>query len=116
MDADLVEAMFGSAIHRLLLEREEDEAMQAELATYEGAWIDSPERQRMLDAVLSGDEAALDHALEALLARVAPEAMMLKRIAASSRMGRQLDLVRSVESWAADELAGRTPRAPRPAS
>ena len=62
----------------------------------------------MLDAVLSGDKAALDHALEALLARVAPEAMLPKRIAASSRMGRQLDLVRSVESWAADELASRT--------
>ena len=34
--------------------------------------------------------------------------MLLKRIAASSRMGRQLDLIRSVESWAADELASRT--------
>ncbi len=107
MDADLVEAMFASTIHRFLLEGEEDETMQAELATFEGAWVDSPERQRVLDAALSGDEAALDHALEALLARVAPEAMLLKRIAASSRMGRQLDLVRSVESWAADELAGR---------
>jgi DNA invertase Pin-like site-specific DNA recombinase len=108
MDADLVEAMFASTIHRFLLEGEEDETMQAELATFEGAWVDSPKRQRVLDAVLSGDEAALDHALEALLARVAPEAMLLKRIAASSRMGRQLDLVRSVESWAADELASRT--------
>jgi hypothetical protein len=34
--------------------------------------------------------------------------MLLKRIAASSWMGRQLDLVRSVKSWAADELASRT--------
>jgi hypothetical protein len=66
-----------------------------ELATFEGAWVDSPERQRVLDAVLSGDEAALDHALEALLARVAPEAMLLKRIAASSWMGRQLDRCRT---------------------
>jgi DNA invertase Pin-like site-specific DNA recombinase len=108
MDADLVEAMFASTIDRFLLEGEEDETMQAELATFEGAWVDSPARQRVLDAVLSGDEAALDHALEALLARVAPEAMLLKRIAASSRMGRQLDLVRSLESWAADELASGT--------
>ena len=66
MDADLVEAMFASTIHRFLLEGEEDETMQAELATFEGAWVDSPERQRVLHAVLSGDEAALDHALEAL--------------------------------------------------
>jgi Homing endonuclease associated repeat len=108
MDADLVEAMFASTIHRFLLEGEEDETMQAELATFEGAWVDSPERQRVLDAVLSGDEAALDNALETLLARAAPEAMLLKRIAASSRMGRRLDLVRSVESWAAHERTGRT--------
>jgi hypothetical protein len=60
------------------------------------------------DAVLSGDETAVDHALDALLARVAPEAMLLKRIAASSRLARALDLVRSVEAWAADQLAGRT--------
>ncbi|TMK98037.1 MAG: recombinase family protein [Actinobacteria bacterium] len=108
MDADLIEAMFASTIHRFLLEGKEDKTMQAELATFEGAWVDSPERQRVLDAVLSGDKAALDHALEALLARVAPEAMLLKRIAASSWMGRQLDLVHSVESWAADKLASRT--------
>ena len=108
MDADLIEAMFASAIHRFLLEGEEDETMRAELATFEGAWVDSPERQRVLDAARSGAEAALDHALEALLARVVPEAILLKRIAASSRMGRRFDLVRSVESWAADELGSRT--------
>ena len=108
MDADLVEAMFASTIHRFLLEGEEDEAMQVELATFEGAWVDSPERQHVLDAVRSGDEAALDHALEALLARAASEVDVLKRITASSRRGRQLDLARSVKSWAADELAGRT--------
>ena len=108
MDADLVEAMFASTIHRFLLEGEQDATMQAELATFEGAWVESPERQRVLDAVLSGEEAALDLALEALVARVAPETMLLKRIAASSWMGRQFDLARSVESWAADELASRT--------
>ncbi len=108
MDADLVEAMFASTIHRFLLEGEEDAAVRAELATFEGAWLDSPERQGVLDAVRSGNESALDHALEALLARVAPEAMLLKGIAASSRRAKQLDLARSVTSWAADELAGRT--------
>jgi hypothetical protein len=50
----------------------------------------------------------VDRALEGLLARVAPEAILLKRIAASGWIARQLELVRSVESWAADELAGRT--------
>jgi hypothetical protein len=108
MDADLIEAMFASTIHRFLLEGEQDETMHAELATFEGAWVDSPERQRVLDAVRSGDESVLDHALEALLARAAPEAMLLKQIAASSRIGRQLDLARSVETWAAEELSGRT--------
>jgi DNA invertase Pin-like site-specific DNA recombinase len=108
MDADLVEAMFASTIHRFLLEGEQDVTMQAELATFDRAWVDSPERQGVLDAALSGDVAALDHALEALLARVAPEAMLLKRIAASSRRGHRLDLAHSVKRWAADELVGRT--------
>ena len=108
MDADLVEAMFASAIHRFLLEGAEDESAQLEFVTFEGAWVDSPERQRVLDAVLSGDEAAVDRALEALLARVAPETMLLKRIAASGWVARQLELARTIESWAAGERAGRT--------
>ena len=108
MDADLIETMFASSIHRFLLEGAADGAMQAELATFEGAWIDSPERRRVIDAVLAGDEAAVDRSLEPLLSRVAPEAMLLKRIAASSRTGRQFALIRRVERWAADELVGRT--------
>jgi hypothetical protein len=58
--------------------------------------------------VLSRDEAALDHALEALLARAAPEAILLNQIASSSRVGRQLELVNAVKSWATDQLDGRT--------
>jgi DNA invertase Pin-like site-specific DNA recombinase len=108
MDADLIEAMFASTIHRFLLEGNQDDRMQAELKTFEGAWIDSPERQRVRDAVLARDETALDHALEALLARAAPEAMLLKQIASSSRVGRQLELVNAVKSWATDQLDGRT--------
>jgi DNA invertase Pin-like site-specific DNA recombinase len=108
MDADIVEAMFASAIHRFLLEGEEDEGARAELATFEGGWADSRERQRVVDAVLERDEAALDSALEALVARVAPEAVLLKRIAASSWMGRQLELAHRIEKWAAEERAGRT--------
>jgi len=104
----VVEAMFASTIHRFLLEGEEDQAMQAELATFEGAWVNSPERRCVLDAARSGHETAVNDALEALLARVAPEAALLKRIAASSWRGRHIDLARSVKSWAADELAGRT--------
>jgi DNA invertase Pin-like site-specific DNA recombinase len=108
MDADLVESMFASAIHRFLLEGEEDETARAELATFEGAWADSPERQRVLDAVRQGDEAALDCALEALVTRVAPETMLLKRIVASTSTGRQLELAHIIENWAAQERAGRT--------
>lgn len=107
MDADLVEAMFASTVHRFLLEGEEDQTMQAELATFEGAWLDSPERQRVLDAIRSGDEATVDPAIEGLLAHVAPEAALLKRIAASSRRGRQLDLAHSIKSWVGDQLAGQ---------
>ena len=100
--------MFASAIHRFLSEGADDASMRTHLATFEGAWVDSPERQRVLDAGLAGDQTALAQALEALHARATPEATLLKQIASSSRIGRQLDVVHAVERWAADQLAGRT--------
>jgi hypothetical protein len=55
-----------------------------------------------------GDEEAINAALEALLARKAPEAIMLGRIAASGRLARRLELARGVQRWAAQERAGRS--------
>ena len=51
---------------------------------------------------------AIDAALEALLARLAPEARMLQQIATSGRLARRLRLARRVQGWAAQERAART--------
>jgi resolvase-like protein len=69
IDADILEAMFASASHSLLLEGEQPEQTMRPhaLAPREGSWSDSPERERVLDAVVAGDDAALDAVLEALL-------------------------------------------------
>jgi hypothetical protein len=62
----------------------------------------------VLETVVAGDDAAIDAALEALLAQVAPEAMVLKRMAMSSRLACRLELARRTRGWAAQERAGRT--------
>ncbi len=110
LDADIVEAMFASRIHSLLIKGEELEpTIQAgECLPFQGTWSDSPERQRVLDALLAGDDIATDEALEALLARMAPEVIVLRRMAASSRLARRLELARQIQSWAAQEHTGRT--------
>jgi hypothetical protein len=102
--------MFASAIHSLLLEGEQPEytVRPSEPPSRAGAWSDSTERQRVLDAVAVGDDAAIDAALEALLARMAPEAMVLQRIARTGRLALRLELARRTQGWAAQERAGRT--------
>jgi len=62
----------------------------------------------VLDAVVAGDAAAINAALEALLARVAPEAIELQRMATSGRLAGRLELARRPQGWAAQERAGRT--------
>jgi hypothetical protein len=110
IDADIVEAMFASAIYVLLMEGEQPEQTMrpSELPPPAGASSDSTERQDVLDAVVAGDDVAIDAALEALLARIAPEAIMLQRIATSSRLARRLEFARRTQSWATQERAGRT--------
>jgi DNA invertase Pin-like site-specific DNA recombinase len=110
IDADIVEAMFASASHALLLEGEQPEQTfrPSEFLSHPGAWSDSTDRQRVLDAMVAGDDAAIDAALEALLPRIAPEAILLQRMAMSSRLARRLELARRTQSWAAQERTGRT--------
>jgi DNA invertase Pin-like site-specific DNA recombinase len=110
IDADIAEAMFASAIHSLLLEGEapQETMRPAELLPFDGPWAESPERQQVLEALAAGDDDATDAALEALLARMAPEAIMLRRMATSGRLARRLELARRTQSWAAQERAGRS--------
>lgn len=102
--------MFASAIHALLLGGEQPEQLMrpAQLSQFEQPWLDSPERQRVLEAVVAGDDSTTDLALEALLLRMAPEALVLQQIFSSGRFTRQLELARRTQGWAAQESAGRS--------
>ena len=110
LDADIVEAMFASRIHALLIDGEElKPVIQAEdLPPFNGAWSHSAERQRVLDAILVGDDTETDEALEALLARMAPEVIALRQMATSGRLARRLELARQIQSWVTQEHTGRT--------
>jgi hypothetical protein len=105
----MAEAMFVSALRTPLLEGGEDEMeIRPEIEPRGGDWSRSPERQRVLDAVLAGDDAQIDAALEALVDRIAPEVAMLRRVAASSRHARRLEVAKRFEEWAKQDRTGRT--------
>jgi hypothetical protein len=105
----MAEAMFVSALRTLLLEGGRDEMETcAEVEPRGGDWSGSPERQRLLDAVLAGNDVQIDAAVEALVHRVAPEVAMLRCVAASSRQARRLEVAKRFEEWARQDHAGRT--------
>jgi hypothetical protein len=81
---------------------------RSDAPAFEGRWSESPERRRVLEALLTGDDAAIDAGLEALLARMAPEATMLRQMATSGRLAHRFELFRRIQSWAAQERAGRS--------
>lgn len=109
IDADIADAMFASAIHALLLEGEQPQhGLPPQSAPSGESWARSPEYQQVLEALLAGDDTAAESALLALLARVAPEAVMLQRIASSGRLARRMALAREVQRWAAQERIGRS--------
>jgi hypothetical protein len=110
IDADIAEAMFASTIHSFLLHGEQPEQTMRpnDPLAFEGHWSGSPERQRVLEALLAGDDAAIDAGLEALLARMAPEASALRQIATSGRLTREFELACRIQRWAAQERTGRT--------
>ena len=98
IDADIVEAMFASAIHAFVLEGEQpEETMRPSepLPPPAGASSDSPERQRVLDAIAAGDDAAIDTALKRCSHRWRPRrscssglpSLAGSRVGSSSRAG-----------------------------
>jgi DNA invertase Pin-like site-specific DNA recombinase len=103
IDADVLEAMFASAIKSLLLDGEPAPGVSA--ARNQGA---TSERARVVQAVHSGDERKIDAALEALRTRSSPEAAMLQRIAAASRTARRLEVAQRFEAWASTEPTARS--------
>jgi DNA invertase Pin-like site-specific DNA recombinase len=109
IDADVLEAMFVSAIRPLLTEGPESTIEPAPASTaHAPSWPDSSERERLRRAVLGGDDRQINAALEQLLTRASPEAAMLRRIALTSRGARQIQVARRFEAWASSEPAGRS--------
>jgi DNA invertase Pin-like site-specific DNA recombinase len=108
IDADVVEAMFVSTIRSLLFDGTEEIEPAPPHDAAGGSWPDSPERERVLQAVLAGDDPQIDAALEELLRRMSPEVAMLRRIAVSGRNTRQLEAAQRFEAWASTERTGRT--------
>jgi DNA invertase Pin-like site-specific DNA recombinase len=111
IDAEVVEPMFASTIRSLLIEGFEQEAELAPATVYTAPAersTDSPQRQRVLEAVRQGGDEEIDAALDELLTHTSPEAGMLHRIAASSRVARQLETAQRIEAWGRAALRGRT--------
>jgi hypothetical protein len=110
MTADLVEAMFVASIDSLLpdlqpVEPDERYEQQNAVTTPD---VSAVERQRVIDAVLTGDEQKLGATLGSLIDRRAPEAAMMRLTASSHRRNRECEDVRALERWAEQEQFGRT--------
>jgi DNA invertase Pin-like site-specific DNA recombinase len=107
IDANTVEAMLVSSLRSLLAGSvgnpshgdTRDPDVQAGSAV---------ERQRLRDAVLADDEPQVDRALDALFARMQPEAALIRDGTLSQRQARELEQVGRFQAWIALEAAGRT--------
>ena len=99
--------MFVSTLRHLLLESTEGSTTADVTEPFEGHWTEAPERERIREAVLMGDEARLDQSLEQMVARAVPELALQRRAAATRQQARQLELERRFDAWA------EAPRRPR---
>jgi DNA invertase Pin-like site-specific DNA recombinase len=105
ISADTVEAMFVASIRALLIEGD-DEAPT--LARDTAGWTRSFEREKVIDAVLGGDDVEINGALQRLLTRMSPSDARTRQLALSQRSARQLEAVGRFERWASLERQGRT--------
>ena len=105
ISANTIEAMFVASIRTLLLEGD-DEASAHDRGT--AGWTRSFEREKVIDAVLAGDDAEINGALQQLLARMAPADARTRQLALSHRSARQLEAVDRFERWASLERDGRS--------
>ena len=87
LDAEKIEALFASALPTLLLDGSDqvDADARLQIGAAGGDWTDSPERQRLVEAVLAGEDERINHAIERLVDRMSPEATMIRRAASSQR-------------------------------
>jgi Recombinase/Recombinase zinc beta ribbon domain/Homing endonuclease associated repeat len=99
LDADMVEAMFVSALPLLFGSRDAGDA----LSTPSAPSRLNLTRERIVDAARNGDDEAIDRALGQLL-QTEPDAAL----AARTRRARQHELTIRCEVWIKRHLAGRT--------
>jgi hypothetical protein len=97
--------MFVASIRTLLLEGD-DEASAPDRGT--PGWARSFEREKVIDAVLAGDDAEINGALQQLLTRMVPADARTRQLALSQRSARQLEAVERFERWASLERDGRS--------
>jgi hypothetical protein len=105
----MIEALFVIAIPALLLEGfDHEQALTDGNREEEASGTIAGERQRLIDAVLTGEDQQIDAALELLFTSMSPEAATARRAVTSNRRVRRLDAVRSFRAWADQERQGRT--------
>jgi hypothetical protein len=112
LDADIVETMFVSTLRHVLLESAE-ESLVDHLEPFEGHWSQAPEREQIRQAVLIGDDAHLDHSIERMVARVAPELALQRRAAATRQQARQVELEERFDAWVDSQRGPARPRSAR---
>lgn len=109
--AETIEAMFVSRLRPLLLDGVEY-APAADAPAVAG-WTNSFERERVLEAIQSGSDQAINGALERLFVHMAPETVLMQQLAISRRGARRLEAVGRLERWLETEQEGRTDAARR---
>ena len=107
IDADILEGMFATSLPHLLNEPARDSRLLEAAVPFEGHWSEAPERERLREAALAGDEASLDESIERMVARVAPELAIHRRLTATRRRTRQQALEHRLHAWAQE--IGQTP-------
>jgi DNA invertase Pin-like site-specific DNA recombinase len=100
IDADILERMFTAMLPELLKQPTDPTVLLDAGAPFHGHWREAPERQQLREAALTGDDGELDQLIARMLARVAPDLVTRRRLAASRRETRQQTLERRIDAWA----------------
>ncbi len=110
IDAGMVEAMFVASIG-LLLAGEPDLSSKGAMHPPEGSRLSDTAagREQLRSAMLAGDDAGAESALNALFAKMHPEAALIRDSATSRRLARELGEAQTLRDWIVEETAGRTP-------
>jgi hypothetical protein len=109
IEAGMLEAMFVSSLRSLLTGGHDNpEAARVGATHGEEQQEMVAGRERLRDAVLAGDEPRVDSALDAIFARMQPEAALIRDTAISQRRARELDQIQRFQAWIQQETAART--------